>query len=107
MDIAMEKANSTLSPIASHVPPASRAMPITTGTNTPAILSAILAIGALLALASSTSRIIWLMAVSAPTFSARKWMAPALFSVAEVTLSPTCLKTGRLSPVSADSSTLV
>ena len=55
MEIAMEKANSTVAPIASQIPPARMAMAITAGTNTPATLSAIWAIGALELLASSTS----------------------------------------------------
>ena len=63
--------------------------------------------GALLALASSTSLIIWLMVVSAPTRRAVMWMKPVLFIVADVTLSPTCFSTGILSPVIAASSTLV
>ena len=46
-------------------------MAITTGTNTPATLSASLAIGALELVASSTRRMIWESAVSSPTFSAR------------------------------------
>ena len=54
MEIAIEKANSTLAPFKSHTPPATRAILITAGTKIPAILSAIFAIGALLLLASST-----------------------------------------------------
>ena len=50
---------------------ARKAIPITTGTNTPAILSASLAIGAFDAPASSTNRMIWESVVSSPTFSAR------------------------------------
>ena len=46
------------------------AMPMTTGTNTPATLSASLAIGALEAPASSTRRMIWDSVVSSPTRAA-------------------------------------
>ena len=78
---------------------------MTTGTNTPLTLSASLAIGALEALASSTSRIIWARAVSSPTRSARIFKKPLRLTEAPVSLSPGFLSTGRLSPVRADSST--
>ena len=80
---------------------------ITAGTKIPAILSAILAIGALLALASSTNAIILLMAVSPPTFSARNFIKPVLLIVPLVTLLPTIFSTGKLSPVIAASSTVL
>ena len=73
----------------------------------PAILSAILAIGALLALASSTSRIIRENTVSSPVLSAFILKNPVLFMVAAMTRSPAALNTGMLSPVIAASSTLV
>ena len=82
------------------------AIVITTGTKTPAILSAILAIGALLEPASSTRRIIWLMVVSSPTLDARIFKKPFWLMVAEIAVSPTSLYTGMLSPVMADSSRL-
>ena len=107
MQIAMENANSTLAPIASHAPPASSATAMTAGTKTPAILSAVRAIGAFEALASSTRRMIWLMVASSPTRSARKWIAPCWLSAPDVTVSPGCFATGIGSPVMADSSTLV
>ena len=47
-------------------------MAITTGTKTPATLSASLAMGALEAEASSTRRIIWARVVSSPTRLASK-----------------------------------
>ena len=53
-----ERANSNDAPLISHTIIVTRAIVITTGTNIPAILSAILAIGALLELASSTNLII-------------------------------------------------
>ncbi len=56
--IAQLNANSKLSPHSSQKIQVARAINITAGTNTPAILSAIRAIGALLLLASSTNRII-------------------------------------------------
>ena len=78
---------------------------MTTGTNTPATLSASLAMGALEAAASSTRRIIWARVVSSPTRLAWKVKAPDLFREAAATLSPGPLSTGRDSPVRADSST--
>ena len=66
-EIAIENANSTLAPMASQEAPATRAITMTTGTNTPATRSASRAIGAFEAPASSTSRMIWLMVESAPT----------------------------------------
>ena len=44
-------------------------------------------------------------AVSLPTLVASTVSAPIVLSVAPVTLSPGCFSTGRLSPVSMDSST--
>lgn len=57
-DIAQERANSNSAPLMSHTMAVMSEMVITTGTNTPAILSASFAIGAFDALASSTSLII-------------------------------------------------
>ena len=71
----------------------------------PATQSASFWIGALEACASSTSRMIWARAVSLPTWVARKLNAPVLFSVPLITAAPACFSTGRLSPVSIDSST--
>ena len=103
--IAMESANSNDCPSSSHTTAASRAIPMTTGTNTPLILSASFAIGALEELASSTSSIICARVVSPPTFWASILKNPVLFSVAAMTESPTVFSTGMLSPVSADWST--
>ena len=91
----------------SHAAPAINAIKITAGTKIPATLSATLAIGALLALASSTNEIILLIVVSPPTLSARNLTKPLLFNVPLVTVSPITFSTGRLSPVMADSSTVV
>ena len=57
--------------------------------------------------ASSTRRMIWARAVSSPT--AVTWICtdPVVFKVAPMTGSPVALSTGRLSPVSMDSSTAV
>ncbi len=104
--MAVEMANSAPAPARSQTANVTRAMPMTTGTNTPATLSASWAIGALLALASSTRRMIWDRVVSSPTLSARHFKNPALFTVADTTLSPACFSTGTLSPVMAASSTL-
>ena len=104
--MAEEMANSAPAPASSHTNSVTSAIHITTGTNTPATLSASWAIGALLALASSTRRIIWERVVSSPTLSARHFKNPALLTVAETTLSPSRFSTGTLSPVIAASSTL-
>ena len=81
------------------------AMMMTAGTNTPETLSAILAIGALVAAASETVFIICARVVSCPTLVARQVMKPERFIVAALTVLPSALSTGIDSPVSADSST--
>ena len=83
--IAVEIANSAVAPLASHTINVTSEIAITVGTNTPATLSASCAIGALLALASSTRRMICASVVSSPTRSARHFKKPALFTVAETT----------------------
>ena len=70
-ETAMVKANSKVAPKNSHTMAEITAMVITTGTNTPATLSASLAMGALELVASSTRRMIWARAVSSPTLVAR------------------------------------
>ena len=54
-------------PSSSQMTAVESAMPMTVGTNTPETLSAILAMGALVAAASETMRMIWLSVVSSPT----------------------------------------
>ena len=76
------------------------AMHMTTGTNTPATLSASLAMGAFLPCASSTMRIICASAVSPPTLVAVNTTLPSPFMLPPVTSLPTSTFTGRLSPVS-------
>ena len=83
------------------------AMVITTGTNTPETLSATLAMGALVAAASLTMRMIWDRVVSSPTRVARQRIKPDWLMVAADTLSPCTLSAGMLSPVRADSFTAV
>ncbi len=61
--------------------------------------------GALEFCASCTSSTIWASAVSLPTLVARTRRVPFLLMVAPMTWSPGCLCTGRLSPVTTDSST--
>ncbi len=104
--IALDMAASKPPPAISHTIKVIRAIPITAGTKIPAILSAIFAMGALEAEASSTRRIIWERVVSSPTFTARHTSLPALFMVADTTASPACFSTGMLSPVIAASLTL-
>ena len=77
---------------------------ITAGTNIPDTISAILAIGALVAAASLTICMIFENVVSSPTLAAFASKNPELLMVAALILSPTVLSTGTDSPVSADSS---
>ena len=77
----------------------------TTGTKTPDTLSAIRAMGALVAEASSTSWIMRLRVVSSPTRRVRTVREPLWFRVAAVTGSPGPLSTGMDSPVRAASLT--
>ena len=105
--MAQFRANEKSYPSANHTINVIREMPITTGTNTPATLSAILAIGAFDDEASSTKAMILEMAVSSPTSVAFILTLPFLFIVAAISLSPFSFCTGILSPVMALSSTLV
>ena len=78
---------------------------MTAGTNTPETLSAIFAIGALVADASFTIRTICAKDVSSPTLVALHFNNPVRLMVAVNKMSPTFLSTGMLSPVMEDSST--
>mgnify|MGYP007069429068 CR=1 FL=1 len=62
--IARANAKPKVFPAISQAAPATKAMPITTGTNTPDTRSATFAIGAFVAAAFSTISIIWLSVVS-------------------------------------------
>ena len=66
-EMARARALPKVSPHSSHTARVTRAIPITAGTNTPLTLSATLAMGALVAAASLTMRMIWLRVVSSPT----------------------------------------
>ena len=81
------------------------AMPMTTGTNTPAILSATRSMGALVLVASSTRRMMPASVVSSPTAVASTQIQPPVVVVAPVTWSPAAFWTGTGSPVMSDSST--
>ncbi len=81
------------------------AMSMTAGTKMAETRSAILAMGALVAEASSTMWMIWLSVVSSPTRVARQMRKPLALMVAPLTALPGSLSTGTLSPVRADSST--
>ena len=100
-EIAVDSANSPVCPKISQTIAETAAMLITTGTNTPLILSASLAIGALELAACSTSAMIWESVVSLPTFCARQVNTPVPFIEADSTVSPSAFSTGMLSPVSA------
>ena len=92
-------------PSSSQTAVVTRAMAMTAGTNTPDTLSATLAMGALVAAASLTIRMIWERVVSSPTRVARQRIKPDWFTVAPETVSPSALSTGMLSPVRAASFT--
>ena len=94
------------SPIKYQASPDSVAMTITMGTKYKLILSARFAMGALEPWASRTILMIRASTVSCPTRSARTLSMPFLFRVPPITLPPSSFDTGRLSPVSMDSSTL-
>ena len=76
-------------------------MEMTAGTKKPETVSAILAMGALVAAASLTIRMIWASVVSSPTRVASHFRKPDWLVVAALTLSPAALSTGMLSPVRA------
>lgn len=92
--MACDSATSSVAPPSIHTANVTTAMTITTGTNTPDILSAIFSMGAFVEVASSTSRMMPASAVSSPTRSARIVNHPVLFRVAPVTRSPGRLSTG-------------
>ncbi len=102
---SIAKRNAGRGPTASQTRKVRTAIPITVGTKTPATRSANRWIGALEPCASSTSRMIWARTVSFPIFVASNRKVPVLLSVAPITPSPGRFSTGRLSPVSMDSST--
>ena len=102
---ALVRAVPALSPISIHTIKVIRAIPITAGTNIPETLSAIFAIGALVAAASLTICMIIESVVSSPTLVALHLRNPDSFVVAADTVSPAALSTGMLSPVRAASFT--
>ena len=78
---------------------------MTTGTKTPAMVSARRSIGAFELVASSTRRMMPASVVSSPTACACILNQPPTETVAPVTCAPTAFSTGIASPVIADSST--
>ena len=80
---------------------------ITIGTNTPLTLSAILAIGAFVFVASTTSLTISDIVESLPIFSALYKTSPSKFIAPAITLSSILFLTGIDSPLINDSSTCV
>ena len=106
-EIALASAYAKFCPKASHTISVIAEIAMTVGTKMPETLSATLAIGALVAAASLTMRIICERVVSSPTLDASQRIKPERLMVAAETRSPACLSTGMLSPVSADSSTAV
>ena len=89
----------------SHTTVVTSAIEMTAGTKMPETLSAIFAIGALVAAASETIWMICESVVSCPTRVARQVKKPDWLTVAAETVSPGALSAGMLSPVSAASLT--
>ncbi len=87
--------------------PVSTATTMTTGTKTALTRSTSCCIGALRACADSTSRTMRASWDSAPTAVVRTTTRPSTLSAPPVTRSPASRATGRLSPVSSDSSAWV
>ena len=75
-EIPLARAKAKVCPVRSQTMVVITAMVITVGTNTPDTLSAILAIGALVAAASLTILMIWERVVSSPTRVASHLMKP-------------------------------
>ena len=94
-------------PAISHAAAVITAIVITTGTNTPATLSAVFEMGAFLFCASSTNLIIFARAVSLPILVTVTYITPLIFMLPPVTRLPSVFSIGRLSPVSIDSSALL
>ena len=102
------KMAATASPRSSHqASPVTNAITITAGTNTALTLSTSCWMGALWAWADSTRRTMRASCVSAPTAVVRTTTRPSRLSAPPVTCCPTSRATGRLSPVSSDSSRCV
>ena len=104
-DIPRARAKPAGRPSSSHTAAVTTAIAMTAGTNTPDTLSAMRAIGAFVAEASDTIRMICESVVSSPTRTASQVRQPERLTVAADTASPAALSTGTLSPVSAASST--
>ena len=94
----------TLAPASSQTPNVTLPPMSATSTSQNAARSASRCPGALEFCASCTNATICANAVSAPTLVARTRSAPVVFTVAPMTSEPTALATGRLSPVTMDSS---
>ena len=104
-EIPLAIAKPKSAPLKIHIANVTAATPKTTGTKTPETLSAAFETGAFIEVASLTILIICERVVSSATRNALHFKKPRLFIVAPVTLSPTNLSTGMLSPVILDSST--
>ena len=75
-EMPLARAKPMVCPSSSHTRVVTRATPMTAGTKTPETLSAILAMGALVAAASLTIWMIWERVVSSPTRVARHLRKP-------------------------------
>ena len=81
-EIPLASANPMLSPANSQIKIVTAETAMTAGTKMPETLSATFAMGALVAAASLTIRIIWDSVVSSPTLSAWHFINPDWFTVA-------------------------
>ena len=102
-----ESATENSAPLPSTTRKVRSAIPMTKGTKTAEILSAMRAIGAFVAAASDTISIICERLVSFPIRTAFAVIYPDRFRVPAEILSPSSLSAGIDSPVSADSSIAV
>ena len=105
-NVSSEYTSAGSGPMMLHSTKLMDATAMTTGTKYDATTSTRRWMGAFDPWASSTSRMIWARTVSPPTLVARNVKPPVWFSVAAKTWEPTAFSTGRLSPVSIDSSML-
>ena len=102
---AAVKASSAGRPMANQVTRVTTAMAMAAGTNTEETRSARRCTAARLPWASSTRRMIWARAVSAPTRVASTTSEPEVLMVAPITSSPGAISTGTGSPVTIEVST--
>ena len=106
-DVNTRRAKEKSFPATAQITAASTARPMTVGTKIPATLSAVREIGAFFPCASSTKRMIRDRVVSSPTRVTCTYSTPFSLTLPPMTSLPAVFSTGRLSPVSMASLTLL